>query len=137
MADVFHYRSDKRTSLSKLKALWDAEDEKDALSRARYIALDIMRDIEEISTDQALNVIAADINGSVKEFCKAAADSAGELGYEPVFLTDQLSCEAREAGSFLASILKSHAGRCVDMISLQRMYNSISYCYSHCRRRKT
>ena len=26
-------------------------------------------------------------------------------------LTDQLCCEAREAGSFLASILKSHAGQ--------------------------
>ena len=33
------------------------------------------------------------------------------MGYEPVFLTDQLNCEAREAGRFLASILRSHAGR--------------------------
>ena len=31
------------------------------------------------------------------------------MGYEPVFLTDQLNCEAREAGRFLASILRSHA----------------------------
>ena len=91
----------------------------------------------EKETPKALDNVETHINGSVKEFCKAAADSAGKLGYEPVFLTDQLSCEAREAGSFLASILKSHAGRCVDMISLQRMYNCISYCYSHCRRRKT
>ena len=36
-------------------------------------------------------------------------DGTRILGYEPVYLTDQLSCEAREAGRFLASILKSHA----------------------------
>ena len=32
------------------------------------------------------------------------------MGYEAVILTDQLCCEAREAGSFLASILRTHAG---------------------------
>ena len=32
------------------------------------------------------------------------------MGYEPVLLTDRLCCEAREAGSFLASILKTHEG---------------------------
>lgn len=31
-------------------------------------------------------------------------------GYEPMLLTDQLCCEAREAGSFLASVLRTHAG---------------------------
>ena len=48
------------------------------------------------------------INGSVRELCSAAADAARALGYEPVFLTDLLSCEAREAGRFLASVLRSH-----------------------------
>ena len=48
------------------------------------------------------------ITGSVKDLCAAAAEACRELGYEPVFLTDQLCCEAREAGSFLASIAKSH-----------------------------
>ena len=33
----------------------------------------------------------------------------GRLGYEPFVLTDRLCCEAREAGSFLASIARSHA----------------------------
>jgi hydroxypyruvate reductase len=32
------------------------------------------------------------------------------MGYETVFLTDLLSCEARETGRFLAAILRSHAG---------------------------
>ena len=33
------------------------------------------------------------------------------LGYTPVLLTDCLCCQAKEAGSFLASIVKSHVGQ--------------------------
>ena len=40
----------------------------------------------------------------------AAAKAAASLGYEPVYLTDQLACEAREAGRFLSAVIKSHAG---------------------------
>ena len=60
-------------------------------------------------TPKELTNVETHINGSVRELCSAAAKAAEALGYEPVFLTDQLCCEAREAGSFLASILKSHA----------------------------
>ena len=60
-------------------------------------------------TPKALSNVETHINGSVRELCAAAAREAKALGYEPVYLTDQLSCEAREAGRFLASILKSHA----------------------------
>ena len=49
------------------------------------------------------------ITGSVRELCAAAAKECAALGYEPHLLTDRLCCEAREAGSFLASILQSHA----------------------------
>lgn len=62
-------------------------------------------------TPKALTNVETHITGSVRELCAAAARAAGELGYEPVFLSDQLSCEAREAGRFLASILRSHAGK--------------------------
>ena len=41
----------------------------------------------------------------------AAAAACRELGYEPIMLTDQLCCQAKEAGSFLASVLKTHAGQ--------------------------
>ena len=61
-------------------------------------------------TPKELHNVETHINGSVRELCAAAADAAAKLGYEPVYLTDRLSCEAREAGRFLASILKSHAG---------------------------
>ena len=61
-------------------------------------------------TPKSLDNVTTQINGSVRELCVAAAQAAKELGYEPVTLTDQLVCQAKEAGSFLASILKTHAG---------------------------
>ena len=61
-------------------------------------------------TPKELTNVTTVINGSVKELCTAAAEAAGQLGYEPVLLTDQLCCQAREAGSFLGTILKTHAG---------------------------
>jgi len=61
-------------------------------------------------TPKTLDNVETHINGSVRELCAAAAAECVRLGYEPVYLTDRLCCEAREAGSFLASILKSHAG---------------------------
>lgn len=48
--------------------------------------------------------------GSVGELCAAAEKICRSLGYEPVYLTDRLCCEAREAGRFLANILQSHRG---------------------------
>ena len=62
-------------------------------------------------TPKALDNVTTQINGSVRELCRAAADAAQQMGYEPVILTDQLTCQAKEAGSFLASILKTH-NRC-------------------------
>ena len=62
-----------------------------------------------VETPKALDNVHTQINGSVRELCAAAADTCRNLGYEPVILTDQLCCQAREAGSFLASILKTHS----------------------------
>ena len=61
-------------------------------------------------TPKALDNVTTQINGSVRELCAAAATAARELGYAPIILTDQLVCQAKEAGSFLSSILKTHAG---------------------------
>ena len=61
-------------------------------------------------TPKALDNVTTLINGSVRELCTAAANVARELGYEPLILTDQLVCQAKEAGSFLASVIKTHAG---------------------------
>ena len=45
----------------------------------------------------------------MRELCAAAAAACEALGYEPMILTDCLCCEAREAGSMLASIARTHA----------------------------
>ena len=62
-------------------------------------------------TPKTLTNVTTRITGSVRELCEAAGRACEELGYRPVLLTDQLCCEAREAGSFLASVLKTHAGK--------------------------
>ena len=68
------------------------------------------RALLEEETPKALTNVTTKITGSVRELVAAAANCCRELGYEPVMLTDQLSCQAKEAGSFLASILRTHAG---------------------------
>ena len=57
----------------------------------------------------ALPNVETHITGSVRELCVAAATAAERRGYTPVLLTDQLDCEAREAGCFLAAIARTHA----------------------------
>lgn len=61
-------------------------------------------------TPKTLDNVTTLITGSVRELCAAAAAECERLGYEPILLTDRLCCEAREAGSFLSTILKTHAG---------------------------
>ena len=60
-------------------------------------------------TPKTLPNITTRITGSVRALCAAAADACRALGYEPIILTDRLCCQAREAGSFLASVVKTHA----------------------------
>ncbi len=59
-------------------------------------------------TPKELEGVETKITGSVRELCKAAANACKKLGYEPVVLTDQLACEAREAGAFLSAIGKTY-----------------------------
>lgn len=67
------------------------------------------RDLLNIETPKSLDNVSSHINGSVRELCAAAAKASKQLGYEPVLLTDRLECQAREAGSFLASVVRTHA----------------------------
>ena len=62
-------------------------------------------------TPKALDNVTTQITGSVRELCAAAEQTCAHLGYEPLLLTDQLCCQAREAGSFLASAVRTHAGK--------------------------
>lgn len=63
-----------------------------------------------VETPKTLSNVTTHITGSVRELCAAAAAAAGELGYETHILTDALTCQAREAGAYLASVAKAHSG---------------------------
>jgi len=65
-------------------------------------------DLLDVETPKHLDNVETMITGSVRNLCSAAADACKALGYEPIFLTDQLACVAREAGAFLAAIAKSY-----------------------------
>ena len=66
---------------------------------------DEARRLLAVETPKALDNVTTRVTGSVRELCAAAADRCRALGYEPVLLTDQLCCEAREGGG--------GSGRCV------------------------
>lgn len=66
------------------------------------------RSLLERETVKALSNVDTVVTGSVRELCAAAASACRGLGYAPTLLTDCLCCEAREAGSFLSSIARSH-----------------------------
>ena len=70
-------------------------------------------------TPKALDNVETQITGSVRQLCAAAAATARTLGYEPLILTDCLSCEAREAGVFLANMVRYQrtAGRRIALIA--------------------
>lgn len=63
----------------------------------------------ETETPKELTNVTTFVTGSVRQLCKSASETAKELGYEPVFLTACMSCEAREAGRFLGAVAKDHA----------------------------
>lgn len=60
-------------------------------------------------TPKQITNVETMITGSVRNLCSAAAESCRKLGYETFILTDRLTCEAKEAGLFMASIAKSCA----------------------------
>lgn len=73
----------------------------------------ILPETEELlkqETPKSLDNVTTMVTGSVKQLCRAAAEEAKKLGYEPVILTDELACQAKEAGHFLGTIGKTHAG---------------------------
>ena len=100
-------------SIASGPACPDTSSSAQALAVADKYALQLSeraRDCLQRETPKALDNAETRICGSVRALCAAAAEAAEALGYEPVFLTDRLSCEAREAGRFLSAVLKSHAG---------------------------
>jgi len=82
-----------------------------AIAEKYHLTLDDKtRELLNQETPKSLGNVTTQITGSVRQLCAAAADACRKLGYEPILLTDRLACQAKEAGSFLASILRTHAG---------------------------
>ena len=85
----------------------------DSLAIAKEYGLNLSEQAMEClrtETPKTLTNVRTQVIGSVRQLCAAAGEKCRELGYETVFLTDLLSCEAREAGAFLSAIARSHAG---------------------------
>ncbi len=63
----------------------------------------------DIEPPKELPNVQTRVIGSVRLLCDAARSACERLGYRTVVLTSSLTCEAREAGSFLAAIARHHA----------------------------
>ncbi len=91
----------------------DGSTAQQALRVAQKYGLDLPPDALALlgrETPKALPNAETHVTGSVRQLCAAAEASCRALGYRPLVLTDRLSCEAREAGRFLAAVAAYHQG---------------------------
>lgn len=91
----------------------DASTSDEALRIAKNYGLRLSAEAEAClhqETPKALGNVTTQITGSVRELCAAAEAVARDLGYEPVYITDQLCCEAAEAGVDLARQALKYVG---------------------------
>lgn len=91
-----------------------------AIAIAKKYALELTEETWELlgqETPKELLNVKTQITGSVRQLCKAAENACRELGYEPIILTDSLSCEARDAGSMMADRLKKSSHKNVAFIA--------------------
>ena len=89
----------------------DASTCEDAIAIMEKYELDLSVEALELlhrETPDKLDNVETYVTGSVRQLCSAASEAAQELGYRPVVLTASLCCEAKDAGSFLASIAQYH-----------------------------
>ena len=98
-------------SIASGPAYPDSHTCQEALAIADKYALklsDRARSLLNVETPKQLDHVETRITGSVRQLCRSAENECIRLGYQPVFLTSSLNCEAKEAGSFLASIARDH-----------------------------
>lgn len=78
-------------------------------ARYRLHLSDAVRQLLEQETPKAPENVESHVVDSVREQYLAASEACWHLGYRPFLLTDLLSCQAREASSFLDSIVRTHS----------------------------
>ena len=90
----------------------DASTSEEAVAIAEKYGLQLTGEMWELlkqETPKELTNVQTQITGSVRQLCKSAEETCRSLGYAPVVLSASLRCNARDAGSFLASIAQYHA----------------------------
>jgi len=85
-----------------------AEDALRITDKYRLTLTDEMRRLLSAETPKTLCNVETHITGSVRQLCAAAKQVCEELGYETTILSDCLCCTAKDAGSFLGSIARTH-----------------------------
>ena len=91
----------------------DSSTSEEALAIVKKYGLkfsDTVMELLKAEPVKELDNITTLVTGGVSQLCKSAAEACRRHGYETVILADNLSCEAREAGSFLGSIGCYYAG---------------------------
>ena len=89
----------------------DTSTQEEALAILKKYHLDsgrVLSCVSSADTPRSLDNAESVVIGSVRQLCAAAADTCTKLGYKTYILTDRLTCEAREAGAFLAAVAQSH-----------------------------
>jgi len=109
---------DKLDVIASGPAYPDSSTVSDALEIIEKYKISVGDEVREyllLETPKEINNVETVITGSVRELCKAAEKAANELGYETVFLTDSLNCEAKLAGKDIAKeALKYKENSCLE-----------------------
>ena len=106
LSDVLGDRLD---SIASGPAAPDLSTSDEAINIIRKYDLNVKPELLNVlarETPKSLCNVTAVITGSVTALCQAASEFAMSNGYNPLVLTTTLTCEAREAGSFMASIAR-------------------------------
>ena len=106
LSDVLGDRLD---SIASGPAAPDMSTSEEALAVVRKYGLKVKPELMNIlaqETPKELDNVTAVITGSVTALCEAASNIAKSKGYNPLVLTTTMTCEAREAGAFMASVAR-------------------------------
>lgn len=90
----------------------DASTSEEAVAIAEKYGLTLTEEMWMLlkqETPKELYNVQTQITGSVRQLCQSAEETCRALGYKPMVLTASMRCNARDAGSFLASIAQYHA----------------------------
>ena len=106
LSDVLGDRLD---SIASGPAWPDESTSEEALAIVKKYNLNVKPELLKIlsqETPKKLDNVTAVITGSVTALCEAACEIAKSKGYNPLVLTTTMTCEAREGGSFMASVAR-------------------------------